>query len=60
VEMNGSTTVLRVTGTQIVPEATYPDVVLSRPVDPAVRTLTMFACHPKGSASQRIVVTAAA
>lgn len=60
VETGGTATVYRVTGTTIEPEATYPDVVLPQPADPAERTITMFACHPKGSAQQRIVVKATA
>ncbi len=50
----------RVTQTQIVPEATYVDVVLAQPSDPTARTITLFACHPKGSRTHRIVVTATA
>jgi len=60
VESGGRATVYRVTGTTIEPEATYPDAVLPQPADPAERTITMFACHPKGSAQQRIVVKATA
>jgi LPXTG-site transpeptidase (sortase) family protein len=48
----------RVTGTQIVEEEQYLDVVLAQPEDPNVRRITLFACHPKGFSSQRIVVTA--
>jgi len=53
-------TEFRVTGTQIVEEERYVDVVLAQPEDPNVRVrrLTLFACHPKGLSSQRIVVTA--
>lgn len=50
----------RVVATRIVPEAEYVDVVLAQPPDPAARTITLFACHPKGSRTHRIVVTAAA
>jgi len=50
----------RVTGVQIVPEAEYVDVVLRQPDDPTARQLTLFACHPKGSRTHRIVVTAQA
>jgi len=56
----GREVVFRVTGTTIVPEATYTDTVLATPGDPAERTVTLFACHPKGSAQQRIVVKATA
>lgn len=50
----------RVTETRIIPESEYVDAVLAQPADPAARTLTLFACHPKGRRTHRIVVTAAA
>lgn len=50
----------RVTEVRVVPEAEYVGVVLAQPADPAARTLTLFACHPKGSRTHRIVVTAVA
>lgn len=49
----------RVTGVEIVPEAEYVDRVL-RPADASDAVLTLFACHPKGSRTHRIVVTAQA
>lgn len=52
--------VYRVTQTSIVPEAEYAEFVLRQPADPAVRELTLFACHPKGQRTHRIVVRAAA
>lgn len=50
----------RVTGVHIVPEAEYVDFVLSEPADPQARRLTLFACHPKGDRTHRIVVRAQA
>lgn len=50
----------RVTETRIIPEAEYADAVLAQPADPDARTITLFACHPKGQRTHRIVVTAAA
>lgn len=50
----------RVVATRIIPEAEYVDAVLAQPQDPSARTITLFACHPKGSRTHRIVVTAAA
>jgi sortase A len=50
----------RVVETRIVPEAEYAAAVLAQPADPAARTITLFACHPKGSRTHRIIVTAAA
>ncbi|MEZ5237180.1 MAG: sortase [Acidimicrobiales bacterium] len=43
--------VYRVTGTEIVDP---DDVEVARPTDDA--TATLFACHPPGSARQRLVV----
>jgi sortase A len=51
--------IYRVTGTTIVPEAEYAQFVLAQPTDPAARELTLFACHPKGRRTHRIVVRAA-
>jgi LPXTG-site transpeptidase (sortase) family protein len=45
-------------GTQVVPQERYVDVVLAQPSDRDQHLLTLFACHPKGSAAQRIVVQA--
>lgn len=53
-------TTYRVTGIDVVPEAEYVDRVLRQPDDPASSVLTLFACHPKGSRTHRIVVTAQA
>jgi len=50
----------RVTQTRIIPEAEYAAAVLAQPTDPSARTITFFACHPKGQRTHRIVVTAAA
>lgn len=47
-----------VLGSQIVPEAQYVDVALSQPSSADQHLLTMFACHPEGSAAQRIIVQA--
>lgn len=56
----GRSTTYRVTETAIVPEAEYTDFVLRRSEDPAARQLTLFACHPKGDRTHRIVVRATA
>lgn len=45
---------------RIVPEAEYVDYVLSETPEPDDRVITMFACHPKGSRTHRIVVRARA
>ncbi|CAA9259714.1 MAG: hypothetical protein AVDCRST_MAG83-2656 [uncultured Arthrobacter sp.] len=58
--VEGSPVTYRVTETLIVPEAEYRDVVLAPPADPGARQLTLFACHPKGDRTQRIVVRATA
>lgn len=50
----------RVTEPAIVPETEYTDFVLQRPEDPSARQLTLFACHPKGDRTHRIVVRAVA
>lgn len=47
-----------VVGTQVVPQEQYVDVVLAEPEAPGEHLLTMFACHPKGSAAERIIVQA--
>lgn len=46
--------------TRIVPEAEYVDFVLSGTPEPDDRVIAMFACHPKGSRTHRIVVRARA
>ena len=48
----------RVTETVIVPESEYASFVLRQPADPSVRELTLFACHPEGQRTHRIVVRA--
>lgn len=57
---NGGLTTYRVFKTSIVPEADYAAFVLRQPADPNARTITVFACTPKGSRSHRIVVQARA
>lgn len=52
--------VFQVVETRLVPEAEYVEVVLAQPADPEARRLTLFACHPEGSRSHRIVVVAEA
>jgi sortase (surface protein transpeptidase) len=52
--------VYRVTKTTIVAESQYVKFVLRKPVADRARRLTLFACHPKGSRRERIVVTAVA
>ena len=56
----GTPVTYRVTETLIVPEAEYRDVVLTGPADPGARQLTLFACHPEGDRTHRIVVRATA
>lgn len=46
--------------TTIVPEANYADFVLKQPSKRGVRMITLFACHPKGYRTHRIVVQAKA
>jgi sortase A len=55
-----TTVTYRVTDTTIVPEAEYAEFVLRQPADPRVRQLTLFACHPKGDRTHRVVVRAQA
>lgn len=57
---NGRPTTYRVFKTSIVPEAEYANVVLEQPRNKAARTITLFACTPKGSRSHRIIVQARA
>ena len=57
---NGGLTTYRVYNTSIVPESEYAAFVLRQPRDPNARTITVFACTPKGSRSHRIVVQARA
>lgn len=49
-----------VTNKTVVPESEYADFVLKQPSNPKIRSLTMFACHPKGFRTFRIVVQARA
>lgn len=46
--------------TTIVPEAEYADFVLKQPERRKARLITLFACHPKGYRTHRIVVQAKA
>lgn len=50
----------RVVNTKIVKEAQFKDYVVRQPQDPAVRMVTLFACHPEGNPVYRIVVRATA
>lgn len=50
----------RVTRVFVVAERNYVDTVLRQPEGARARTLTMFACHPKGQRTHRIVVQARA
>ena len=54
------TVVYRVFKTSIIPESQYVDLVLKQPQGMRMRTITMFACHPKGYRTHRIVVQARA
>lgn len=55
----GSITYL-VTEVLVVPVADYTSEVLAQPEDSSIRELTLFACHPEGSLTHRIVVHAQA
>lgn len=55
---DGRPVTFRVTETAVVPEAEYLQFVLAPPADPAIRRLTLFACHPEGHRTHRIVVRA--
>ena len=57
---NGGLTTYRVFDTSIIPEAEYAAFVLRQPFYERARTITVFACTPKGSRSHRIVVRARA
>ncbi|CAN5362757.1 hypothetical protein BH20ACT9_BH20ACT9_12460 [soil metagenome] len=54
----GPPVVYRVDNVVVVPEERYVDVVLRRPQRRRARVLTLFACHPKGLRTHRIVVRA--
>jgi sortase A len=56
----GSSTTFTVTEVLVVPVEDYTSVVLAQPEDPDARELTLFACHPEGSLTHRIVVHAIA
>lgn len=56
----GAPTEYTVFETVVVPEAEYADYVLRQPADPAVREITLFACHPEGNPVNRIIVQARA
>lgn len=56
----GAPTTYEVFETRIVTEAEYVDVVLNGTPEPDDRVITMFACHPKGQRTHRIVVRARA
>jgi len=60
VTVGGEEVVYQVFDVSVVSEASYVDAVLFQPPEPANRTLTLFACHPKGQRTQRIVVRARA
>lgn len=60
VTVGGAEVVYQVFDVSVVSEASYVDAVLFQPPEPANRTLTLFACHPKGQRTQRIVVRARA
>ena len=57
---NARPTVYRVSKTTVVPEERYVRFVLKQPQRKRVRTITLFACTPKGSRTHRIVVQAKA
>lgn len=52
--------VYQVFQTAVVPESEYVDFVLAQPPEPGNRTITLFACHPEGDRTYRIVVRARA
>ena len=56
----GAPTTYEVVETRIVPEAEYVDAVLTGTPEADDRVITMFACHPKGSRTHRIMVRARA
>jgi len=58
--MGGTEIVYQVFDVSVVAEASYVEAVLFQPPEPGNRTLTLFACHPKGQRTQRIVVRARA
>lgn len=60
VNLANRTSTFSVVRVSIVAEAQYQPFVLRQPVDRAQRLLTLFACHPKNTHRQRIVVQARA
>ncbi|WP_168217921.1 class E sortase [Occultella kanbiaonis] len=56
----GVTTTYVVTEVLVVPVEEYTGEVLAQPEDPSTRELTLFACHPEGSLTHRIIVHAQA
>lgn len=58
VTISGRTVTYAVDEIVIVPAADYTAEVLTQPTDPDVRELTLFACHPEGELTHRIVVHA--
>jgi sortase A len=52
--------IYEVSATTIVPEADYVDFILRPPANPDELELTLFACHPKGQRTHRIIVQARA
>lgn len=55
---SGGATTYLVTEVVVVPVEDYTAEVLAQPDDPSDRELTLFACHPEGSLTHRIVVHA--
>lgn len=58
VTISGRTVTYAVDEVLIVPVADYTAEVLTQPTDPELRELTLFACHPEGELTHRIVVHA--
>lgn len=56
----GQAQVYEVFATDIVPEGEYVDFVLAGTPEPDDQIVTLYACHPKGQRSHRIVVRARA
>ncbi|TDE92827.1 class E sortase [Occultella glacieicola] len=54
----GTATTFVVTEVLLVGVAEYTNEVLAQPEDPSARELTLFACHPEGRLTHRIVVHA--
>ena len=56
----GQSQVYEVFDTRVVPEAEYVDYALGGTPEPDDQIVTMYACHPKGQRTHRIVVRARA